>query len=519
VKPVLSRAQMRAFDAHLIGDCGVPGLVLMENAGRGATDVVVREALGGEARGKRAVVVCGSGNNGGDGFVVARHLLARGAEVALFCTGDPGRLRGDARANHDSFVGVGGVVRPLAAEADRPALGEELALADTVIDALFGTGLDRPLAGDVVAILAAMSGARGTRVAIDVPSGTDADTGVPLGASFQADLTVTFAHLKLGLLTPLGARAAGVLHVADLGVPAARGPALAPAAELLEPGDVARLLPPRAVDAHKYTAGHVVVFAGSQGRVGAALMVARGALRAGAGLATIASWEETAAIVRGRVTEEMVATLARGDKAGASVEAALHGKKVVVAGPGFGIDADARAAVTTLLERWTGPALFDADALTLFGGKAEAFAATETPRVLTPHAGEAARLLGTTSLAIEADRFAAARTLAARARAVVVLKGPYTLVAEPGGRVVINPGANPVLATAGSGDTLAGILGAMLCGLSPFDAACAAVFIHAAAAEPWSEVHGDRGLLASEIADGVPLALGALSRKHTRGPR
>jgi hydroxyethylthiazole kinase-like uncharacterized protein yjeF len=522
VKPVLSRAQMRDFDAHLIERCKVPGIVLMENAGRGAADVIERHALAGAPRGKRVVVVAGAGNNGGDGFVVGRHLLARGADVVLFCTADPARLRGDARANHDAFAGVGGTVRALAGAGDAAALEAEVARAAAVVDALFGTGLDRPIVGDTVAWLATMSRAPGVRVAIDVPSGTDADTGNPLGASFAADHTVTFAHLKLGLLTPKGGRAAGRVHVVDLGAPASFGPAGAPAAHLLEEGDVTRLLPPRALDAHKYVAGHVGVFAGSEGKVGAALMVARGALRAGAGLATICAWDETAGALRARVTEEMVASLERGPGASRSVEAALVGKRALVVGPGFGTDPDAHRAVAALLARWRGPAVYDADALTLLAGagKAEAFAQTEIPCVLTPHSGEAARLLGTTSAAVEDDRFAAARELAALARAVVVLKGAHTLVAEPGGagRVVISPSANAALATAGSGDTLAGIAGAMLCALPPFDAACAAVFIHAAAAEAWSRAHGDRGLLATEIADGVPDVLAALTSKHTRGP-
>ena len=518
MKPVLSRAQMRAFDAHLIDGCRVPGLLLMENAGRGATDVLVREGLGGDARGKRVVIVCGAGNNGGDGFVIARHLRAREAQVALFCTAEPARIRGDARVNHDAFAGTGGAVRVLASGGD-PAFQEEIGKADAVVDALFGTGLDRPIVGEAVTILAALSAARGKRVAIDIPSGIDADTGATLGASFEADFTVTFAHPKLGLLTPRGARAAGALHVVDLGVPGRLGPALTPAAELLEAGDVAAHLAPRAIDSHKNSAGHVGVFAGSEGKVGAALMVAHGALRAGAGLATIASWDETAAVLRARVTEEMVTPLVRGPGAAASVKDALAGKKVIVAGPGFGTDADARAALDAILGEWSGPAVYDADALTTLAATPESFARGSTTAVLTPHPGEAARLLGSTAADVEADRYAAARALSKRTGAVVILKGAYTLVADPAGRVVVNPAATPALATAGSGDTLAGILGAMLCALPPLDAACAAVFIHAAAAAAWSEAHGDRGLLASEIALGVPSVLRALTAAHTRVPR
>ncbi len=516
MKPVLSRAQMRDFDAHAIQACRVPSLVLMENAGRGATDVIERHALGGSASGRYVVVVCGAGNNGGDGYVIARHLRGRGARVDVFSAVEPSKLRGDAKANHDAFVGVGGSVAVVAG-GSRGELDRSLAEADVVVDALFGTGLDRPIVGELAAVVLAMNGARGKRIAIDLPSGLDADTGVALGTCVRADVTVTFAHAKLGLLTPHGASVSGVLHVVDIGVPGDLGPASAPAAELLEARDVSRLLEPRGRDVHKYDAGSVAVFAGASGKVGAALLVARAALRSGAGLATICSWEDSVDALRARVTEEMVAPLARGAGMTASLDAVLERKRAVVAGPGFGTDADASAAVRALVTRWKGPAVYDADALTIFAGAPEAFAEAATTAVLTPHAGEAARLLGTTSSGVESDRFASARALAARARAVVVLKGAHTLVADPSGRVVVNPSTCAALATAGSGDTLAGILGAMLCALPAFDAACAAVFVHARAAEVWSHAHGDRGLLASEIADGVPDVLAALLREHTRG--
>ncbi len=509
MRPVLTRAEMRAFDAHAIESCGVPGVVLMENAGSGATDVIVRDALAGDATRKHVVVVCGGGNNGGDGFVIARHLVTRGARVALFCVAQRSRLKGDARTNADGFAGIGGVARPLASAADRRALAKEMANADAVVDALFGTGLDRPITGEAVAILRAMNAAPCPRVAIDIPSGIDADTGATLGASVRADHTVTFAHPKQGLLTPRGVVATGVLHVVDLGVPPMIGPALSASAELFERADIARLLVPRAIDAHKNSEGHVAVFAGSGGKIGAALMVSHAALRSGAGVATIATWTEAAAIARARVTEVMVATIDR-DGVERSLAEALNGKSVVVVGPGFGTDDAAREAVNALLATWNGPALYDADALTLFTKRPERFAQAKTPCVITPHAGEAARLLGITPAAVEADRYAAARRLASRAKAVVVLKGACTLVADPSGRVAVSASANSVLATAGSGDTLAGIIGAMLASLSPFDAACAGVFIHAAAAEAWSDAHGDRGLLASEIADGVPDVLSGL---------
>ena len=510
MKPVLSRAEMRAFDARAINQYRVPGLVLMENAGRGATDVISGDLVRGAIRGLHVVVVCGTGNNGGDGFVIARHLALRGAIVSVFCTGIAAQIKGDARVHHDAYLGIGGAVRALATDVDVAAFRDVIATASVVVDAIFGTGLSRAIEGRTTLVLNAMSAARCVKVAVDIPSGLDADTGAELGVCFHADATVTFAHYKLGLLTPRGARLAGAIHVADIGVPASLDGAIPTSAELVERSDVAAHFKPRAVDVHKHGNGHVGVFGGSNGKVGAPYMVARAALRSGAGVVTNASWPDSIDVLQARVVEEMTTKLSRDDVA-ASVEASLKGRRAVVAGPGLGLDDDARVAIETLLAKWKGPVVYDADALTLFAGKPESFAASQTPAVLTPHSGELARLLGITSDEVEADRYASARLLAKRANATVVLKGASTLIANASGRVVVNASGGPVLATAGSGDTLAGILGALLCTMAPFDAAYSAVYLHGVAGEAWSKLHGDRGLLASEIADHVPGAIADLA--------
>lgn len=514
--PVLSRAQMRAFDAHAIA-VKVPSLLLMENAGRGAADVIERELLvptGGpraELEGQRVVVVAGTGNNGGDGFVVARRLLSRGASVAVWLAGDEAKMTADCRANHDAFVGIGGAVEsvPLGRSLDelRSALGD----ADVVVDALFGTGLDRaitePLASVVQAIVDARS--RVTRVAaLDVPSGLDTDTGNALGPVVAADLTVSFAHLKLAHVTGHGARLSGTVHVVDIGVPATLR--TEHSAGLVETRDVRTLLGKRAIDTHKYRAGHVAVFAGSVGKVGASLLVANGALRAGAGAVTIASWPDVAAALGARVVEIMTARIDEGDALADAIDAALVNKRAVVVGPGFGTGDVARRAVRHILTSYSGPIVADADALSMHAKAIEDFAAAGGRAILTPHAGELGRLLGKSSEEIEADRFACAREAAARANAVVVLKGPYSVIAAPDGRVVVSGSGSPALATAGAGDVLAGIVGALACALPPFEAAFAGAFLHGVAGSAWSKENGDRGLLASEIADGLPSVLAAL---------
>lgn len=494
---------MRAFDACAIDECGVPSLVLMENAGRGATDVIERGLLAGSARGKRVVVVAGTGNNGGDGFVVARHLLVRGAEVSVVLVGDPERFTSDARANHDAWVGIDG---------DVTTEHDGIASADVIVDALFGTGLDRPIVGDAAVAITRMQDTGAPIFALDVPSGVHADHGTVLGTAVRATATATFAHYKRGLLTPNGAAHAGALTVVDIGVPASLVGKTGHDAELVTDDDVRAWLLPRGRDAHKYRAGHVLVIAGSPGRSGAALLAARGALRGGAGAATIATWADSAPAIEAQSLETMTARIDPTRLDG--VDALLANKHAVVMGPGFGTDERARKVMGHVLMTYDGPVVMDADALTAYAGHAADLSRSKAKLVLTPHAGEAARLAGQTSESIEGDRYAAVRSLAAVARAVVLLKGAHTLMADPSGRVAVSPVVCPALATAGSGDVLAGVIGAMACSLGTFESAAAAALVHGRAGEGWARAHGDRGLLASELASAVSDVIGALLSAH-----
>jgi ADP-dependent NAD(P)H-hydrate dehydratase / NAD(P)H-hydrate epimerase len=503
--PVLSRAQMREFDRHAIEVCRVPSLVLMENAGRGATDVLVSEMLSGDASGAHLVVVCGAGNNGGDGLVVARHLLVRGATAEVFLVGDTRRLSPDALANLEAWRGLGGAVHELGPGADVALLDHAMVQADAVIDALFGTGLDRPIEGHHALVVRAINAAAAPRFAIDLPSGLDADTGRALGAVVRARATATFAHHKLGLLTPAGSDIAGSVHVVDIGVPGTLVAHVGGSAQLLSRDDLAQWIGAREPGVHKNTAGHVAVVGGSSGHIGAPQLVARGAMRAGAGLATIVTWPAAATAIEGHVLEVMTARIDP-SRPTESLDAALENKRTVVVGPGLGLGDDARTAVEYVLASWRGPVVVDADALSMFAGRPSVFMASKKA-ILTPHPGELGRLLGRTSAEVEADRYGAARELCAASGAVVVLKGAHTIIASPDSRVAVTPVACPVLATAGSGDVLGGIIGALACHLPTFEAACAGVMLHARAGEEWARAHerADRGMLASEIADALPL--------------
>jgi ADP-dependent NAD(P)H-hydrate dehydratase / NAD(P)H-hydrate epimerase len=514
--PVLSREQMRALDRHAIEKCSVPSLVLMENAGRGAAEVIDREL--GRTGSSRVVAICGSGNNGGDGFVVARRLLASGRDVRVFLIASKDKLSRDARANHDAWCGIGGTVTEIGADADLPKLEAvlgELGDADVVVDALLGTGLDRPLEGRLLTVIQRINAATARRVALDIPSGLDSNTGAVLGEAVRAHVTITFAHLKLGLFSSTGAEHVGQVYLADIGVPAALHLAVGHAAVAVEGADVAAALAPRALSTHKGSAGHVLVIAGSAGKTGASLLVARGALRAGAGLATIATFPEAADTLDRRVFEEMTARIER-DRLEQSLDEQLARADVVAIGPGLGTDPEARRVVDHVVLGWNGPKIVDADAITHFRGRATELRDAAGSVVLTPHPGEMGRLLDCSSADVEHDRFAAIARAVDLTGAVVVLKGPRTLIGAPAQVPVVNRAAAPVLATAGSGDVLTGIAAGFACSLEPREAAFSAVHVHGLSALCWSEKTGaDRGMVAREIADGVPEVLASLAARHS----
>lgn len=512
--PILSSAQARAFDRFLSERCAVPGLLLMENAGRGAA-LVVHERLGtlvGSGP-RRLVCACGVGNNGGDGLVVARQLLGFGHAVRVVLLGRAEQVSGDARVNLDAWRGLGGALLELDADAGaRAALDALWPGTDAIVDGIFGTGLSRELSGRFRAAVESINAAGRPVFALDVPSGIDADTGVTLGASVRAQATITFGHPKPGLLTSLGADAAGELVLVDLGVPRARGPACEPRAHWLEPSDAAGWASRRRPSAHKGSSGRVLIVAGSAGKTGAALLSSNGALRAGAGLVTICTFADAARSLDQRVVEVMTEALDP-ERPLATLERALEGAAAVVVGPGLGLSAEARALVDHVVLKWPGPKVVDADAISLLAGRARELATAAGQCLLTPHPGELGRLLGITAAQVESDRFDALERAVALTGQALLLKGPHTLLAEPGSTPWVVSEGHPALATGGSGDVLSGICGALLVHLPRLRAGALAALLHGHAARLWVQAHGgaDRGLLARELADHVPQAWAALT--------
>jgi ADP-dependent NAD(P)H-hydrate dehydratase / NAD(P)H-hydrate epimerase len=490
---------MRATDAWAIAERGVPSLELMEAAGRAVAEGAVEIAREGPAR-----VVCGKGNNGGDGLVAARHLAATGLEVEVLLLWPAAELAGDAAVNLERFDGV---VRELAPDG----LAEALDGSGLVVDAIFGTGFDGAPRDPAGSAVGAINDARAPVVAADIASGVDASTGEVEGAAIDADLTVSFHGAKLGHLIAPGKHHRGRLRVAPIGIP--EGAPAEPAGGLIGAA-VLELAPRRGPDSTKFSSGQVLIAGGSRGLTGAVCMSAEAACRTGAGYATVAVPAELEQIFEVKLTEVMsIGCPSRDgalcpDAADAIVSAAERAAAAVV-GPGLGRREGAGELVDELARRIEAPLVIDADGLNAIAGRLESLAGRAAPTVLTPHAGELARLLETDSRAVGARRLASAREAAERSGAVVLLKGDDTIVVGPDGRPAVNGMGSPALATAGTGDVLTGMIAAMLArGLEPQAAAAAAVYAHARAGrEAAARLGAAESVVATDVIAAVPAAL------------
>ena len=506
--PVFSRKQCQAFDQFAIQQGGLPGVVLMENAGRRATDLLLEHFPSPRC----VVVVVGPGNNGGDGYVLARHLMLRGVLAIVASVVPAGKRSADAEIHSNAWHRCGGATEFVTAGAQ---LEELLSGATLVVDAMFGTGLSRALQGLFLDAVEVMNDASVPILALDLPSGLDADTGQALGpVAVEAAVTVTFAFAKPGLFSSEGNRLCGALEVADIGVPPKLWmlAGLQPVAERLSPVALGALIHRREAPLHKGQAGRVAVLAGSPGKYGAGWLTARAALRGGAGVVTLHGIGLGAS---SPLPEVMHGPLPSLDELPALLETSVAPATVVAVGPGLGFSDIAKACLHWGLEKQERPVVLDADALTLLAGSIDRLREARCPVVLTPHPAEAARLLGVRTSEVEQDRFGAARSLSEQAQATVLLKGVCTLVAAPGRTLVINSSGAPSLATAGSGDVLTGLLASLLCFLPTFEAATCAAWVHGRAGESWQalpEFAG--GMLAHEIADRLPVTLAEVVREY-----
>jgi hydroxyethylthiazole kinase-like uncharacterized protein yjeF len=497
LEPLPDASEQRSLDQWAIGELGIPGLDLMERAGAGLTALVEELAPTGTI-----AVVCGRGNNGGDGFVVARLLRRQGREVRVLALAPVDELQGDAHTNAQRLPGA----------APEPFQAAALDGAGAIVDAILGTGFAgaprEPACGAIEAINA--RGDQAVVLACDVPSGVNASTGEVDAVAVHAHATATFHAAKPGLWIAPGKRHAGIVRVIDIGIPPG-GPG-DPAIGLIS-ANVADGVPRRGADSTKFAAGSVLVCGGSVGLTGAPSLASEAAMRAGAGYVTACVPGSLNLVFEMRLLEVMTVPLADagGRLAADGAEEALRRSERVqslVLGPGLGREQDAVAFARHVAAAAQVPLLLDADGLSAHAGELAAIAGRNAPTVLTPHAGELGRLLDEDSAVVQAHRLRSVRSAAVVGNAIVVLKGDDTLVAHPDGRVAVSRGAAPALATAGTGDVLSGVIGAYLAkAMDPFHAACAGVFVHARAGRLAAEQVGAEGVIARDVIELLPRAL------------
>lgn len=506
---LVSAAEMKEIDRRAMDDFEVPTLSLMENAGKNVAAAASRMLS--DCGGKAVVILSGKGNNGGDGFVAARHLINKGFRVITFLLGEKSEVRGAARENLDKLKEY---PREIKSENNLKNFKDKILKADLLIDALLGTGVKGHIKGLASATITLLNKSQKPIISVDVPSGLDADTGKPLGVCVQARQTVTFGLPKLGLFLYPGRDIAGEVTIADIGIPAELLTDEKLKIELLTRNKISLLFPERRGDLHKGDCGHILVLAGSTGLSGAAALSSLGAMRTGAGLVTLGIPESLNPIMEVKLTEVMTLPLPETAEGSLSLEAKkrilqmMRKVDTIAIGPGLSTNPETGKLLSDLLVAIEKPIILDADGLNLLNGDISLLKNVRAPLVITPHPGEAGRLIGKESPDVQSDRIGIARKIASQSGAVVALKGAATVIANPEGDVWINPTGNSGMASGGTGDVLTGMIASFIGqGFSEVDAARAAVYIHGKAGDIAAEKTGIYSLIATDIIDNLPIAM------------
>ncbi len=506
---IATAQQMKNIDRRAIRAFGIPGTVLMENAATAIASEM--ETFFDGLAGTRVGIICGKGNNGGDGLALARKLNIRGipVRVALFASFD--QVEGEAKVNLS-------ILRKTDVEiiqnATPRSLQDVLSWSDVVVDALLGVGLSSPLKGAYARAVGLINASGRPVVAVDIPTGINADTGAIMGAAVKADLTVTMALLKRGLLLHPGAVHAGVVRVADIGMPPDAVNRENIEITLLDRGSTWGLLAPRMRDAHKGSFGHVLIVAGSLGKAGASIMSARAALRTGAGLVTVAAPTGIVPVIQQSIAEAMCIPAAESIDGTLGIGAehellqAASRMDACAIGPGLTTHAETVLAVRNLVPGLTVPVVIDADGLNALAGAVDLLKKAKAPVIVTPHPGEMARLINSSTAAVQKDRIGTASGFARTYGVTVVLKGAGTIVASPGGRLYINSTGNPGMATGGTGDALTGMIASLLAqGQTAEHAACLGVYLHGLAGDLAARENGEAGMIAGDLIEKIPQAI------------
>ena len=506
---LVTAAEMQKMDRSTIESFGIPGLVLMENAGREATRVLLNTFK--DIRNKKVGVIAGRGNNGGDGFVIARYLAQKGISVTVYLLAQKTMVKGDAAANLKLLAPVG---VPVIEMPDKPSFLESrtaLRHQNIWVDAILGTGLKSDVKGYFKEIIEFVNASNKPVLAVDIPSGLNADTGHPCGVCVRAHTTATFAFAKTGQILFPGAAYTGNLEIIDIGIPPHIAESVGPLQHLLTPDMIRNALWPRPPDAHKGHTGHLLTVAGSPGKTGAAAMTALSAMRAGAGLVTLGIPKSLNPVLEVQLIEAMTCPLpetADGTLAESSFDVIKHqfsGKKCLALGPGLGTAGETRKLVHRILQESPIPVVIDADGLNFLAGHTQMLKHLNIPVILTPHPGEMARLMDSTTSEVQKDRINCARGFAVEFNVHVVLKGARTVIAHPDGNVFVNPTGNSGMASGGMGDVLTGLIaGFMTQAYSPESATHVGVYLHGAAADDLAQKSGPYGFLATEVMNAIP---------------
>jgi hydroxyethylthiazole kinase-like uncharacterized protein yjeF len=509
---VLTSAEMQATDRCAIEELGIPGMILMENAGRECVETLKRKIP--DLTAKKIVIFAGKGNNGGDGFVMARHLLNISANVCVFLLGKTSELKMDAKMNALAAQKIGVEINAIDT-GNFKTFDHRLRHSDLVIDAIFGTGLSKPAAGFYAEVFEKINSLKKFVVAVDIPSGVDSDSGCLIGPYIKADLTLALAFLKRSHATFPSVGIMGEIEVIDIGIPQQAVATSSPDVEMVEPHDIASLFPERSSDSHKGDYGHVLVLAGSLGKGGAAGLTALGALRAGCGLVTLALPESCQRAVEFNPLEVMTVALPETKNGSLSVRAKdlllkhLQGKSAVAVGPGISTDPETIQLLQEFLPLVKTPLVIDADAVNCLAESGGLKAINNSDAILTPHPKEMSRISGLTTSEIQANRIDCAARFTREHSCTLVLKGARTLIAFSDGSVAVNPTGNPGMATAGSGDVLTGIIAGLIAqGLKIRSAVMAGVYLHGLAGDIYAhEKATEISLVASDLLDNLPASL------------
>ncbi|MDR3554055.1 MAG: NAD(P)H-hydrate dehydratase [Syntrophobacteraceae bacterium] len=518
---VVTASEMAELDARTIREAGIPGIILMENAAQGAAAFFLRHVP--DLLQRQITVVAGSGNNAGDGFAMARIFHSKGAPVNVVCLSSPEKLKGDALTNFSIIERIGIPVTVWDETKDFDTQWEQVCRSGAVIDAILGTGLKSVVKGIYRKVIERLNSLSVPVLSVDIPSGLDASTGLPLGAAVKASATATFGFLKIGCVIERGPELTGRREIIDIGIPPGIVEKSGFSRWLLCPQLLSQWIDPRSPSTHKGRAGHVCVLSGSIGKTGAATLVSLGAGRVGAGLVTLFIPESLNAILEVKLTETMTLPIPETPGHAPSCAASeilldfLRGKQALAMGPGISTSEDTAALVKKLLLGSPCPIVIDADAITAVSDDPAILRKAMVPLVLTPHPGEMARICHCSVADIERDRLESASKFSKEYGVVLVLKGHRTVVASPDGRLAINSTGNPAMAGGGMGDTLTGIIAGLLAqGFDPFRAACIGVYIHGAACDRLFEGVSTRGLLATDMLAEIPAVLGVLENGEAK---